>query len=146
MARMRDEKGRFISYRAEARVKLRLERLRKAVERAAAGSLPPVGYLISQLAKSKVKRSRTAAPPGQPPHTRRGQLRRAIRYQMAADKRSIVIGPAASKLGTAGAAHEHGGRYKGARFPERPLMGPALEEAASMIGPTFAKQFRTEFR
>ena len=137
--------GKFIAFETEAKIRLRLDRLRKAIERAREGSLRPIGFIVSQIAKGKVKKSAVASPPGQPPHTRRGRLKFAIRYQMAQDKRSIVIGPAASKLGIAHKPHEFGGQYKGGRFPERPLMGPALEEAQSMIGPAFARKFRTQF-
>lgn len=129
--------GRFIAFRVEARIQLRLDRIRRAVERANAGSMHAVGYLISTIAKGKITRSRTASMPGQPPTTRRGLLRRAIRYSVASDKRSVVVGPVYSIVGTAGAAHEFGGRYKGQRYPKRPFMGPALTEALPQIGPTY---------
>lgn len=129
--------GRFISFETEARVQMRLQRLVRAMERARAGSLHAVGYLVATIAKGKIQRSRKASPAGQPPATRRGLIRRAIRYQVAEDRRSVVIGPAYSMVGTAGAAHEFGGRYKGETYPKRPFMGPALEEARPMIGPTY---------
>ena len=121
----------------DVRIRMREERLRKAMARARTGSLSSVGYLISQIAKSKIKRSRKPGRPGQPPTTRRGLLRRAIRYQMSSDKYSVVIGPIYSMVGTSGQAHEFGGQYKGARFPERPFMGPSLDEAMPQIGPKF---------
>lgn len=129
--------GRFISFETEGRVQLRLQRIVKAAERARKGSLQSVGYPIATIAKSKIQRSRRPSSPGQPPATRRGLLRRAIRYQVADDRRSVVIGPAYSMVGTAGQAHEFGGRYRGDTFPKRPFMGPALDEAAPMIGPTY---------
>jgi len=129
--------GRFISFQTEARLQLRLDRIAKAVERARAGNLRAVGYLIATLAKPKIKRSKRASLPGEPPTTRRGLMRKAIRYELAADKRSVVIGPAASIVGTAGQPHEHGGRYKGESYPERPFMGPALQEALPLIGPRY---------
>ena len=129
--------GRFISFETEARVQLRLQRIVRAMERARAGSLNAVGYLVSTLAKGKIRRGRTASSPGQPPATRRGLLRRAIRYQVADDRKSVVIGPAYSIVGTAGEAHEFGGRYKGDLFPKRPFMGPALDEARPLIGPQY---------
>jgi len=121
----------------DARMQLRLERIAKAMERARKGSLRSVGYLVSTIAKGNIRRSRKASRPGEPPSTRRGLLRRAIRYQVADDRRSVVIGPMYSMVGTAGEAHEHGGRYKGQTYPERPIMGPALEEARPKIGPTY---------
>lgn len=116
---------------------LRLERIAKAAERSRAGNLRSVGYLISTLAKGKIQRSKTKSQPGEPPHTRRGLIRKAIRYAVADDRRSVVVGPAYSMIGTAGEAHEHGGRYKGETFPQRPFMGPALQEALPQIGPQY---------
>lgn len=119
----------------EAKLQLRLERIAKAAERAKTGNLRSVGYLISTIAKQKIKRGRGASPAGSPPHTRRGVLRRAIRYGVTSDKNSVVIGPAYSLAGTGGQPHEHGGRYMGAMFERRPTMGPSLEEAVPLIGP-----------
>lgn len=64
------------------------------------------------------------SPPGSPPHTRRGQLRRAIVF--AATNDSAVIGPRYSVVGHAAEAHEFGGRINRNKYPERPTMGPAL--------------------
>jgi hypothetical protein len=136
--RYRDqETGRFISFRTEARIQTRLERLRRTIERANEGWLNAVGYLISTYAKRSIKRSRQQSRPGDPPTTRRGLLRRAIRYRVAQDRTHVLVGPTASKVGRAGEAHEHGGRYKGQRYPQRPFMGPALEQAAPQIGPRY---------
>lgn len=129
--------GRFIAFETEAKVQLRLRRLMRTIERARAGSLHAVGYLVSSIAKGKIVRSGKAARPGQPPTTRRGLMRRAIRYAVAPDKRSVVIGPVYSMVGTAGAAHEYGGKYKKQRYPKRPFMRPSLIEAAPQIGPTY---------
>lgn len=70
-----------------------------------------------------------ASPPGRPPRTRRGALRRAIRFDVS--KTSTVVGPVHSIVGESGAAHEFGGQYKGAEYPERSFMGPALERNIS---------------
>jgi len=126
-----------VKIETDTRIQLRLERIAKAMERARKGSLHSVGYLISTIAKGSIKRSRKKSRPGEPPNTRRGLLRRAIRYQVADDRQSVVIGPTYSMVGRAGEAHEHGGRYKGQTYPERPLMGPALDEARPKIGPTY---------
>jgi len=138
----------------ETRVRLREQRLLKAIERAASGSLRSVGYAISQIAKAKIKRGPTAgggrgrrrktkpSSPGQPPHTRRGQLRRAIRYAMTSDQAAVVVGPVYSMVEDVGKAHEFGGKYKGERYPRRPFMGPSLEEALPKIGPQFKGSVR----
>lgn len=129
--------GRFISFKTEAQIQLRLERIVKAAERSRAGNLNAVGYLISTIAKGLFQKSKQKSQPGQPPTTRRGLMRRAVRYEVAADRKSVVIGPVASMVGTAGQAHEFGGRYKGGDYPIRPFMGPALQEALPLIGPRY---------
>ncbi|MHB8953566.1 MAG: hypothetical protein ACYC4U_11400 [Pirellulaceae bacterium] len=129
--------GRFIAFKTEAKIQLRLKRIVDAAERSRAGNLRAVGYLISTIAKGLIKRSKTQSPAGQPVTTRKGLMRKAIRYEVAADKKSVVVGPSFSIVGTAGEPHEHGGRYKGETFPQRATMGPALEQALPMIGPRY---------
>lgn len=73
--------------------------------------------------------------PGTPIHTRAGQAKRAIVYD--ADKSGAVIGFRKSIMGLAAEAHEHGGKYKGATYPERPTMGPALEENLTRFAATW---------
>ena len=136
----------------DVQIRMREERLLKALERARAGSLRSIGYSISQIAKAKIKRGtptgksrgrrRELHPsrPGDPPHTRRGRLRFAIRYALAPDKQSVVIGPMASIVGDVARAHEFGGRYgktKAASYPKRPFMGPSLQDSLPRIGPHF---------
>jgi len=112
-------------------------RIQKALERIRDKGLRSAGFLVSSIMKRRIKRSRKPSKPGQTPHTKRGQLRRAIRYGMAYDKMSVVIGPKYSMFGPAGGAHEYGGRYKGQIFPRRPFAGPALDLAMPFIGPQF---------
>jgi phage gpG-like protein len=99
-------------------------RLQESADRAARRVFAKAAYRIFRDSQASIERSTTASSPGQPPHTRRGQLKRAIRY--SADKDGAVIGPLASMVGTSGEAHEFGGDHRGASFPERPFMGPAL--------------------
>ena len=68
------------------------------------------------------------SPPGTPPYTHGDRrLRRAILFAVERGRGRAVIGPSATIVGKAGAAHEHGGPYKDETFPRRPFMGPALE-------------------
>lgn len=133
--------GRFIAFAMEAKIQLRLERIQKAVQRAKAGSITAAAYVVATIAKGKIKTSQEKSQPGDPPATRRGLLRRAIRYAATQDKDLAVIGPAFPVVGTAGRAHEFGGRYKGSQYPERPFMRPALEESLDQ----FAGAFRGSF-
>lgn len=83
------------------------------------------GRFVKGSGKSYLARARTIpAPPGSPPHTRRGQLRRAIVY--AATDDSAVIGPRYSVIELAAEAHEFGEPHKKTNYPARPTMGPAL--------------------
>lgn len=100
----------------------------KAVEKATFRNFSHAAASISKDVKSTLEKAAGPSAPGTPPHTHKGQfLRRAIRY--AADKEGAVIGPMASIVGQAGAAHEFGGEFRGADYPERPFMEPALERA-----------------
>lgn len=92
---------------------------------------------IAKDAKRSIRPSQSPSRPGRPPHTRRRLLNRAIRFQTAPDKKSIVIGPRASVVGGVAAAHEFGGSYKGDQFPARPFMRPALERNLHRLGGTF---------
>lgn len=75
----------------------------------------------------RVRRARhQPAPAGQPIRTQSGRARRSIVY--AADHEGAVIGPRYSVMGESMSAHEHGGSYMGADYPQRPTMGPALAE------------------
>ncbi|MCC7085614.1 MAG: hypothetical protein IT427_11485 [Pirellulales bacterium] len=91
-------------------------------------SLGHAGATIRLTARRSIRRSKTAAPAGQPPRTRRGQLRGAIVYAVEVREQRVVIGPEVSKVGKSGSAHERGGRYKRQHYPKRPFMGPALEK------------------
>lgn len=114
--------------------------VRTAADRAAFRNLGHAAASISRDAKSTIEKSADASQPGKPPHSRRGKLKRAIRF--AYDKTSAVIGPMFSSVGTSGEAHEFGRNYKGQKFPERPFMGPALERAK----PRFARSFQGAVR
>jgi hypothetical protein len=78
-----------------------------------------------------------ASAPGTPPHTRkRRRLPRSIRY--FANSEGAVIGPVASKADQSAVPHEFGGEYKGADYPERPFMWPALKENLASFAGDFA--------
>ena len=99
--------------------------LRRA-RRANIENLGHAGATIRLIARRSIRKRKGPAPAGQPPHTRRGQLRGAILYAVEKEKERVVIGPGHSKVGKSGSAHEHGGRYKRTRYRRRPFMGPAL--------------------
>ena len=103
------------------------------VARAAKASvdvLRRMGAYIRRAAQSKVRQSRNPSQPGEPPHTRRGALKRGILFGVDRRTNSIVVGPSVRFVGTSMQAHEFGGGYKRERYPKRPLMGPSLRESA----------------
>ena len=103
------------------------------VARAAKASvdvLRRMGAYIRRAAQSKVRQSRNPSQPGEPPHTRRGALKRGILFGVDRRTGSVVVGPSIRFVGTSMQAHEFGGGYRKERYPKRPLMGPSLRESA----------------
>lgn len=92
---------------------------------------------IAKDARRTIRNSPNPAPPGSPPRSRRGLLRRAIRYHADARQQVAVIGPMASVVDQAAAVHEFGGSYKGEQYPARPFMRPALERNLHRLGGSF---------
>ena len=111
----------------QVKVEDKFKRVADAAQEAKFRNFGHAAASIRKDAISTIEKSEKASAPGSPPHTRRGQLPRAIRY--AVDKDGAIIGPVASVVGESGAAHEFGGTYKGEDYPARPFMAPALERA-----------------
>lgn len=105
-------------------------------------SLGHAGAAIRLVARRSIRRSRSESSPGTPPHTRRGQLKRAIQYAVVKEQELVVIGPTADVVGQAGRAHELGGRYRRERYPRRPFMGPALEKVRPRLPRLWADSVR----
>jgi hypothetical protein len=105
-------------------------------------SLGHAGGYIRKVARHSIKRSPKPSAPGRPPHTRRGAIKAAMRYAVAEDRQSVVIGPDVSVIGDSGKAHEFGGRYRRERYPKRAFMGPALNEARDKLPPMWAGSVR----
>jgi phage gpG-like protein len=118
-----------------AKVKTKDE-TKKVLAKARQGNFKNLGHAgaaIRLTAKRSIRKRKKASPEGQPPSTRRGQLRGAIMFDVEKPKDLVVIGPEETKVGTSGAAHEHGGKYKRQRYPKRPFMGPALEKTQDRL-------------
>jgi hypothetical protein len=117
----------------------------KVANRAKAGSIKSLGHAAAALrliARRSIRRSPGPSSPGSPPHTRAGQLKRAIVYAVDAGKTMAVIGPEAALMGKASMAHEFGGRFRGARYPKRAFMGPALEKLKPRLPYMWQKSVR----
>jgi phage gpG-like protein len=114
---------------------MRPERVAKAADKAAFGSLRHAAAAVRLTARRSIRRSGNPSEPGRPPHTRQGRLREAVLYDVQDDR--ALIGPRASVVGEAGHAHEFGGPFRDEDYPQRPFMGPALE--ANL--PRFPREF-----
>jgi hypothetical protein len=114
---------------------------RKA-KRANIESLGHAGGAIRLAAVRSIRKRQGPAPAGQPPHTHTRRLPRAIKYAVEKSRQAVVIGPDVESLGTAGKAHEHGGRYRRERYPRRPFMGPALEKTKTRLPKFWAGSVR----
>jgi hypothetical protein len=98
-----------------------------AAQRAASKAIAKSAYRIFRDAQSTIIRDPDPSTPGTPPHTRRGMLRKGIRYQVNYRVPDAVIGPVGSVLADIGELHEFGGERYGSEYPPRPYMQPALD-------------------
>lgn len=98
------------------------------VKQANIQNLGHAGAAIRLTARRSIRKRKSASAEGQPPNTRKGQLRNAIAYSVVKQRDLVVIGPEITKVGRSGSAHEFGGKYRRERYPRRPYMGPALEK------------------
>lgn len=112
----------------KAKTKMEAKRVVKAARAGSIRSLGHAGASLRMTARRSIRRAKDASPEGTPPHTRKGQLRRAILFAVEKDRQTVVIGPDVAVVGTSGTAHEFGGQFRGGRYPKRSFMGPALEK------------------
>jgi hypothetical protein len=85
----------------------------KKVERLLAAAnktqLAAAGAYLTGIARRMIKTSPEPSAPGHPPHTRKGQLRRAIVFGVERDGHGVVVGPTRNGIGLIGHTHEFGG-------------------------------------
>lgn len=112
----------------------------RAVDGARRRALSKAGAFIRTAARTSIRKRKGSAPPGAPPHSHEGSLRRLILFGYDKASDSVVVGPVGFKRSTAPSVLEHGGnatvvsRGRGGRgdprrvrIAPRPYMGPALE-------------------
>lgn len=92
---------------------------------------------VRRAAANQIKVSAEPAFPGNPPHSRRGALKRGIRYAVETRSLTAFVGPVASELGDVAWVHEHGGERYGRDYPRRPFMGPVVARCAPYISARF---------
>jgi hypothetical protein len=100
-----------------------------------------LGHAAASIRKTEIESIKSAegpSPSGTPPHThtsgvtksgrtKRGTLQKSFAYAVDRSAGLAVVGPRASIVGEAAAAHEFGGEFRGDDYPERPFAAPALE-------------------
>jgi len=83
----------------------------KAFKRAAFKNLGHAAAGLRLAAQRLIRTRQTASPPGSPPSTRAGALRRSILYAMEGEF-AAVIGPSVNLISDVARAHEHGGMQR----------------------------------
>ena len=102
--------------------------------------LSKFGAFVRRTAKGSIRNRRAAAPPGSPPSSHTGLLKKFIFFGYDPGRESVVIGPTRLDRrgqGEAPSLLEHGGqttlvrrgKRKRATYRARPYMGPAFEKA-----------------
>lgn len=127
----------------------------RAVDKAQRAGLSKAGAFIRTAAKRSIRTKQGSAPPGRPPHSHTGLLKRFIFFGYDPTTESVVVGPARVNR-TTDAPHtlEFGGTTtikrrrkgkvcaRGVRVAPRPFMGPALEKERLNLPKTWANSVR----
>jgi len=114
-------------------IKKSFDQVKRKAQQGNFESLNHAAATIRLIARRSIRKRQTAAMPGNPPHTRQGQLKRSIMYAIDKQRGVALIGPSFDFIGTAGKAHELGGKFRKERYPKRPFMGPALEKVKDRL-------------
>jgi len=101
--------------------------------------LSKFGAFVRRSAKSSIRKRKKAAPPGQPPSSHTGLLKKFIFFGYDAARPSVVIGPTRLNQKGRGEAPplleyggkttlKRGGKKRRVTYQARPYMGPAFEK------------------
>ena len=118
------------------------DRVKKSADAATRKALSQAGAFIRTAAKHSIRQRKKPSPPGQPPSSHSGLLRRFIFFGYDEARQTVVVGPMRlnQKVGAAPEALEHGGmsevveglrgkrRKRKVRIRARPFMGPAMDQ------------------
>jgi hypothetical protein len=91
------------------RTKSNFQKVAKQARAASINNLGRAGAYIRGVAAKSIKVSPEYSKPGHQPHSRKGQLKKAIRFSVEKQKQGVVIGPDVSTVGKIGRTHEFGG-------------------------------------
>lgn len=118
------------------------EKVKRSVDAGTRSVLSKFGAFVRQRAKTSIRNRKGTSPPGSPPYSHVGLLRKFILFAYDPQRKSVVIGPTLTKEGSpAPRLLEHGGtatlviagKARRARYRPRPFMGPAFEEEKKQL-------------
>jgi hypothetical protein len=95
--------------KTKVKVRDELKRVRQGTKSAAITNLNQAGAYVRGIAKRSIKVAADASAPGKPPHSRKGRLKKSIRFAVEQERQRAVVGPPASEVGKIGRTHEFGG-------------------------------------
>ena len=67
--------------------------VQKQADQATLAGLKKIGAFVRTRARSSIRKRKKSAPPGRPPHSHRGDLKRLIFFTWDPSTRSVVVGP-----------------------------------------------------
>ena len=116
------------------------DKVRRAIDNAAKRAMSKFGAFVRQRARTSIRKRKGVSPPGRPPFSHVGTLRRGILFAFDSARNSVVIGPvplgsrsgAPERLeyggtGTVVASRRGGGTGATRRYLKHPYMQPAFE-------------------
>jgi len=129
-------------------------KVEQAVDKAKRQVHSKVGAFIRTTARTSIRKRKGTSPPGSPPYSHEGSLRRLILFGYDRSSDSVVVGPVGFRQGTAPNVLEFGGtttvvrkrrgrvNARRTRIDKRPYMGPALEKEAPKLPRLWAGSVR----
>ena len=109
------------------------------------------GAFVRTRAKTSIRKRKGTSPPGSPPHSHVGLLRKFILFAYDPTRKSVVIGPTLIRAESqAPRLLEHGGeavrrtktRTRRLRYRPRPFMQPAFAAEQSKLPPLWRDSVR----
>jgi hypothetical protein len=118
------------------------DKVKRSVDAGTRRVFSKFGAFVRQRAKTSIRKRKGTSPPGTPPYSHVGLLRKFILFAYDPQRRSVVIGPTLTKEESeAPRLLEHGGatdlevrgKTRRVRYRPRPFMGPAFEQEQKQL-------------